>query len=137
KSGWITDFAFESRHDKPNWAIIDHHVTDTAAKSAVLIHDVTKSAGLLCYELCREQGLDTPALDRLAHLNNVAGLFLESEPESTLATDYANLVKIYQFWNLHALIDGRLERLLDHPLLEVMAVKRRVENPLGFAWSKA
>jgi nanoRNase/pAp phosphatase (c-di-AMP/oligoRNAs hydrolase) len=27
--------------------------------------------------------------------------------------------------------------LLDHPLLEVMAVKRRVENPLGFEWSKS
>jgi hypothetical protein len=26
--------------------------------------------------------------------------------------------------------------LLDHPLLEVMEVKRRIENPLGFAWSK-
>jgi len=37
---------------------------------------------------------------------------------------------------LHAIIDGRLERLLDHPLLEVMAVKRRIEDPLGFDWSK-
>jgi len=25
---------------------------------------------------------------------------------------------------------------LDHPLLEVMAVKRRVEDPLGFEWSR-
>jgi len=54
-----------------------------------------------------------------------------------VATDYANLVKSYQFWNLHELIEGKLERLLDHPLLEVMAVKRRVEDPLGLAWSKA
>jgi hypothetical protein len=46
------------------------------------------------------------------------------------------LVKVYQFWNLHALINGEIERLLDHPLLEVMATKRRVENPLGFEWSK-
>jgi hypothetical protein len=45
-------------------------------------------------------------------------------------------VKIYQFWNLHTLIGGEIEKLLDHPLLEVMAVKRRVENPLGFEWSK-
>jgi hypothetical protein len=30
-----------------------------------------------------------------------------------------------------------LERLLDHPLLEVMAVKRRIEDPLGLTWSKA
>src|SRR5207248_2862267 len=53
-----------------------------------------------------------------------------------LASDYANLVKIYQFWNLYALINGEIEKLLDHPLLEVMAVKRRIENPLGLAWSK-
>jgi hypothetical protein len=45
-------------------------------------------------------------------------------------------VKIYQFWNLHALLDGQIEKLLDHPLLEVMEVKRRIENPLGLAWSK-
>ena len=31
---------------------------------------------------------------------------------------------------------GEIEKLLDHPLLEVMAVRRRVENPLGLAWSK-
>jgi hypothetical protein len=46
------------------------------------------------------------------------------------------LVKIYGFWNLWELIDGQLENLLDHPLLEVMAVKTRVENPLGYDWSK-
>jgi hypothetical protein len=53
-----------------------------------------------------------------------------------LAGDYANLVKVYQFWNLHSLINGDLEKLLNHPLLEVMAVKRRIEDPLGFDWSK-
>src|ERR1043166_6823374 len=136
KSGWITDLTFEQRLDKPNWAIIDHHVTETAPKNATLIHDLNKSAGLLCYELCREQGLGTPALDRLVHLNNVADLFLEDDPEFILASDYANLVKIYQFWNLHSLIGGQIEKLLDHPLLEVMEVKRRIENPLGLAWSK-
>jgi len=45
-------------------------------------------------------------------------------------------VKVYQFWSLHTLIQGRLESLLNHPLLEVMEVKRRVENPMGFAWSR-
>ena len=75
-------------------------------------------------------------LDRLVHLNNVADLFLEDDPEFVLANDYANLVKVYQFWNLHALINGQIEALLDHPLLEVMATKRRVEDPLGFEWSK-
>ncbi|HYV30769.1 MAG TPA: DHH family phosphoesterase, partial [Candidatus Binatia bacterium] len=40
------------------------------------------------------------------------------------------------FWNLHALVGGRIESLLDHSLLEVMTVKRRVEDPLGFEWSR-
>ena len=97
---------------------------------------MNKSAGLLCYELCKENGIQSPALDRLVHLNNVADLFLEDDPDFVIATDYANLVKIYQFWNLHTLIGGEIEKLLDHPLLEVMSVKRRVENPLGFQWSK-
>jgi oligoribonuclease NrnB/cAMP/cGMP phosphodiesterase (DHH superfamily) len=97
---------------------------------------VNKSAALLCYEFCRQQDLGSPALDRLVHLNNVADLFLEDDPDFVIAGDYANLVKTYQFWNLHALINGEIERLLDHPLLEVMATKRRVENPLGFEWSK-
>jgi hypothetical protein len=70
------------------------------------------------------------------HLNNVADLFLEDDPDFAVAGDYANLVKIYQFWNLHTLIGGDIEKLLDHPLLEVMAVKRRVEDPIGFEWSK-
>ena len=137
RSGWVTDLTFEPRLDRPNWLIIDHHVTDTPPKNAILIHDVNKSAGLLCYELCQEHGLGSPALDRLVHLNNVADLFLEEDPDFVLASDYANLVKIYGFWNLHALIGGEIEKLLNHPLLQVMEVKRRIENPLGFAWSKA
>jgi len=136
KSGWVTDLNFEQRMDKPNWATIDHHVTEVAPKNSLLIHDLHKSAGLLCYDLCRARGLGSPALDRLVHLNNVADLFLEDDPDFVLASDYANLVKIYQFWNLHALLEGQIERLLDHPLLDVMAVKRRIEDPLGLAWSR-
>ena len=136
KAAWVTDFTYEPRLDKEQWVIIDHHVTEFTPKNAHLIHDVTKSAGLLCYELCKQNGLDSPALERLAHLNNVADLFLEDDPDFELAVDYANLVKIYQFWNLHALIDGDVEKLLNHPLLEVIAVKRRIEDPLGFEWSK-
>ncbi|HEX3797212.1 MAG TPA: DHHA1 domain-containing protein [Verrucomicrobiae bacterium] len=136
KSAWVTDLNFEARLDKPNWVVIDHHTTEAPAKNAHLIHDLGKSAGLLCYELCKEHGLGSPALDRLVHLNNVSDLFLENDPDFEMANDYANLVKVYQFWNLHSLIKGRLEDLLDHPLLEVMAVKRRVENPMGFAWSR-
>jgi DHHA1 domain len=71
------------------------------------------------------------------HLNNISDLFLEDDPDFTLASDYANLVKTYQFWNLHTLIGGKIEKLLDHPLLEVMAAKRLIENPLGFEWSKS
>lgn len=136
KSGWVTDLSFEARLDRPEWVVIDHHVTEAAPKNAMLIHDIGKSAGLLCYELCKQQGLGSPELDRLVHLNNVADLFLEDDSDFVLASDYANLVKIYTFWNLHALVDGKIEKLLNHPLLEVMAVKRRVEDPLGLAWSR-
>jgi oligoribonuclease NrnB/cAMP/cGMP phosphodiesterase (DHH superfamily) len=136
KSGWITDLTFEPRMDRANWAIFDHHATETPPKNALFIHDLNKSAGLICYELCQQQGLGSPALDRLVHLSNVADLFLEDDPDFMLASDYANLVRIYQFWNLHTLIGGEIEKLLDHPLLEVMEVKRRIENPLGLAWSR-
>ncbi len=136
KSGWVCDLSFEPRLDKPEWVVIDHHATEAQPKNALLIHDLGKSAGLLCYELCQQEGLGSPALDRLVRLNNVGDLFLEDDPDFILANDYANLVKSYQFWNLHALIEGQLERLLDHPLLEVMAVKRRIEDPMGFEWSR-
>jgi hypothetical protein len=136
KSAWVTDFTFEPRMDKPDWVVIDHHVTDTVPKNTRLIHDVAKSAGSLCYELCQAQGLGSPVLDRLVHLNNVADLFLENDPDFIIAGDYASLVKCYQFWNLHVVLGGDAEKLLDHPLLEVMAAKRRVEDPIGLAWSR-
>ena len=113
KSGWVCDLSFEARLDKPDWVVIDHHATEAKPKNALFIHDLGKSAGLLCYELCKEHGLGSPELDRLVHLNNVADLFLEDDPDFVLANDYANLVKTYQFWNLHALIEGQLERLLE------------------------
>jgi hypothetical protein len=114
----------------------DHHVTEAKPKSALLVHDVTKSAGLLAYELCQQHGLGSPALDRLVHLNDVADLFLEKDPDFAVAGDYASLVKNYQFWNLHTVLGGDLEKLLDHPLLAVMAVKRCVEDPIGLEWSR-
>ncbi len=135
-SAWVTDLNYEARVDRPNWVVIDHHATTLAPQLGQLIHDLKKSAGLLCYELCREHGLASPELDRLVHLNNVADLFLETDPDFVLANDYANLVKVYGFWSLHALLDGRIEGLLNHPLLEVMATKRRIEDPLGFDWSR-
>lgn len=136
RSAWVCDLTFESRMDKQDWVVLDHHTTDVTARKAILVHDLNKSASLLCYELCQLHGLSSPQLDRLVLLSNIADLFLEDDPDFTTATDYANLVKVYQFWNLYELVDGKLEALLDHPLLEVMAVKRRIENPLGYAWSK-
>lgn len=136
RTAWVTDLTFETRLDKPGWLVVDHHVTDVPAKNAQFIHDVTKSAGSLAYELCKENGLASPALDRLVHLNNVSDLFLENDPDFELAGDYASLVKSYSFWGLHAIIGGELEKLLDHPLLEVMTVKRRVEDPIGLEWSR-
>ena len=136
KCAWVCDFSFEERLDKPGWVIIDHHPNAFVCKNARLIHDLTKSAGSLCYDLCVQQGLGTPKLDRLVHWNNVSDLFLEADPEFHTAGDYANLVKVYNFWNLHELINGDPEKLVDHPLLEVMTVKRRVEDPLGLEWSR-
>jgi hypothetical protein len=133
---WICDFVFEPRLDRTGWLVLDHHPTDFKARQARLIYDTTKSAALLCYELCAQYGLRSPKLDRLVHLTNVSDLFLENEPDFVLACDYANLVKTYGFWSLHALIGGELEQLIDHPLLEVMTVKRRIEDPLGYAYSK-
>jgi len=135
-SAWVTDLVFETRLDKANWLVVDHHVTDAQARQAQFVHDINKSASLLCYELCQQNGLASPELDRLVHLSNVADLFLEDNPDFQLACDYASLVKIYQFWNLHTLLGGQIERLLDHPLLEVMAVKRRIEDPIGYDWSR-
>ena len=134
--GWVSDFTFEARLDKAGWLVIDHHPTDIPAKQSQLIHDVTKSASLLCYELCQENGVSSPELERLVQFTNVGDLFLDAHPDFLVANDYASLVKTYGFWNLHAIIDGQLERLLDHPLLEVMAVKRRIEDPIGLEWSK-
>jgi hypothetical protein len=136
KAAWVADMAFEARLDKPGWVVVDHHPAEAQPRQAELIHDATKSASLLAYDLCRQQGLGSPALDRLVHLSNVADLFLEHDADFQLANDYANLVRVYGFWNLHDVVHGEIEKLLDHPLLEVMRVKREVEDPLGFAWSR-
>jgi hypothetical protein len=74
-SGWVSDLAFESRLDRLNWLIrgSSHHRND--ASKATLVHDLTKSAGTLCYELCLQHGLGCPELDRLVHLNNISDLF--------------------------------------------------------------
>jgi hypothetical protein len=128
EAAWVSDFSFEPRLDKPNWVIIDHHPYEHQPKNATVIFDANKSAGLLCYELCKSAGIQSEELDLLVHYSNVADLFLEDDPDFILANDYANLVKTYGFWNLLALIGGRIESLLNHPLLEVMAIKRKLER---------
>ncbi len=137
RSAWVTDFTFEARLDRPDWVVIDHHMTAVPAQKARLIHDPRKSAALLCHELCREHGVQSAAIDRLVELTNIGDLWLRESADFELACDYANLVKTYGFWPLHNLLGGDLEKLIDHPLLEVMAVKRRIEDPLGFEWSRA
>lgn len=136
-SGWISDMTFEPRLDKSSWLVIDHHPTDHEPKYATFIHDLNKSASLLVYDLCRKYGVESPELERLVHLTNVNDLFLTEDPSFDESSDYGNLIKIYGFRNMMELTEGRLENLVKHPLLEVMAVKRRVENPMGYEWSKS
>lgn len=133
---WVSDMTFEKRLDQSGWLIVDHHQFAKPPSQATLIHDANKSASLLAYELCKSNSISSPVLDRLVHLSNVADLFLTDDPDFDLACDYANLVKTYGFWPLHQLIEGEPERLLDHPLLKVIKVKREIEDPIGYAWSK-
>jgi len=136
RHAWVCDLAADPRLDKPGWLIVDHHQSSFLPKTATFIHDPEKSAGLLCYELCLAHGIQSAALDRIVHLNNIADLFQAGSPDFLTAIDYANLVKTYQFWNLNEIIEGDLERLLDHSLLQVMRVRREVEDPIGYEWSR-
>ena len=135
-TAWVCDLTFEKRMDKPSWVVIDHHQTTDRPTHTQLIHSTEKSASLLCYELCKETGIQSPELDKIVHYSNIADLFLEDDPDFEIATDYANLVKSYTFWKLYYVIEGQLERLFDHPLLKVMEVKRQIENPIGLDWSR-
>lgn len=137
RSGWIADIAFEPRMDRNHWLIVDHHHTAAEPKLAQLVHNPKRSSSRLCYELCCEHGISDPGLERLVELSDVADLFLEDAPEFCMAMDYAALVTTYSFWKLYALIEGRLEQLLDHPLLKVMETRRTIEDPLGFEISKS
>ena len=136
RTAWVSDFTFEARLDRNSWLVVDHHASEAKASMAQLIHDPSKSASRLCYELCQKQGMGSPELDRIVELTAIGDLFQETHADFVEACDYANLVKSYGFWNLHSLIGGRIEGLLDHPLLEVMRIKRKVEDPIGFAWAK-
>lgn len=136
RSAWVSDLTFEKRMDKPSWVVVDHHLTQEVPVHTQLIHSPDKSASLLCYELCKEAGISSPELEQIVRYSNIADLFLESEPDFSIAMDYASLVKTYTFWKLYDVIEGELERLFEHPLLKVMEVKRVVENPIGLEWSR-
>ncbi len=129
---WVADFAFDGRFDKPGWLVVDHHTTTYTPRQARALHDVGQSASRLCYAMLEEHGLGSRSLSRLVHLTDVGDLFLEGDPDFVEACDYAALVKAYGFWGLHAVVAGSPEALLDHPLLEVMRVRRRVEDPIGY-----
>lgn len=133
---WVADLTLDARVDLPGWVIIDHHPSDTRPRHARLIHDVSRSASLLCLELLEAQGPIEPRLRRLVTLTNVGDLFLERDPDFEESQLYAALLKTYSFWNLSRLLEGRIEDLIDHPLLSVMRTKREVEDPIGLAWSR-
>ncbi len=135
RSAWVCDFTFDSRLDRPDWVVIDHHPALAKPAHARLIHDTSKSAALLCYELCKSHGIESPQLDRLVALTDIGDLFREDDPDFDASQDYAALLKTYSFWNLSRLIDAQIESLIDHPLLTVIRTRRAVEDPLGFEWS--
>ena len=137
KCAWVCDLNFSKHMDRDNWLIVDHHQTDVDPQRARLILDHSKSASLLCYELCKEHGLGNEKLDRLVHFTNVGDLFLTDDPHFTESIDYGSLIKQYMFWNIAKLIEGDLESLVDHPLIEVIATRRRIENPIGYEYAKA
>ena len=134
---WVCDLNFSKRMDRDNWLIVDHHQTDVDPQRARLILDHSKSASLLCYELCKEHGLGNEKLDRLVHFTHVGDLYLTDDPHFTESIDYGSLIKQYMFWNIAKLIEGDLESLVDHPLIEVIATRRRIENPIGYEYAKA
>jgi oligoribonuclease NrnB/cAMP/cGMP phosphodiesterase (DHH superfamily) len=138
-AAWVSDFTYEPRLNKTGWVLFDHHTASPVPRPEELRvdyrFDAGKSASLIAYDTCRAHGIASPELDRIVRLTDIGDLWRSTEPEFELAADYANLVKTYGFWNLYKLVDGEPERLLDHPLLEVIAVKRRVEDPIGLAWA--
>src|SRR5580698_430605 len=59
RAAWAAAFTFASRMDKPEWLVVDHHVTEASPESVQLVHDLNKSAVTLCYELCKEHGIQS------------------------------------------------------------------------------
>lgn len=132
---WVSDLSMEARLDREGWLVVDHHPAKHQPTKARYHFDSQQCAASLAYQLLQEHGLGNPQLDVLVHLTRVADLFLESDADFERACDHAELVKAYHFHPLMKLLEGKLEDLLDHPLLEVIQVKRRVEDPMGLEWA--
>jgi len=135
-SAWVCDLAYDPRLDRPDWVIIDHHPVEDRPRRARFIQDTTHSAAKLCYAFCCDAGLGNPTLDRIVELTDIGDLFAEEHPDFELSQEYAALLKSYPFWNLSKLLGGQIEALLDHPLLEVVRARKRIEDPIGLAWSR-
>lgn len=133
---WASDLTPNMKNDIEGWVIIDHHPIRYQPERALLIHDINRCSSAIVYEICKQHGIYSEAYERLVHLSNVADLFLVDDPSFHEALDYSALVKTYQFRNLYRLTDGRLERILGHPFVKVMATKRVVEDPIGLEWSR-
>ncbi|MCS1408792.1 MAG: hypothetical protein M2R45_01969 [Verrucomicrobia subdivision 3 bacterium] len=133
---WVCDLSFEPKIDREGWVVFDHHITEHQPESTMLIHDTNHSAAKLCYNLLASHSEGNGPLKRLVELTNIADLYLNEHPEFNLASEYAQLVKTYHFRPLYRLVGNNLESLLDHPLLEIMRLKRKVENPIGLNWSR-
>ncbi len=133
---WVCDLSAEPQVDRPGWVIMDHHVTEHELENATLIHDSSICAAKICYNLLEEAGGGNPTLARLADLTNVTDLYQSDHADFDRACDYARLVKTYHFRPLARLIGTDLESLLDHPLIEIMQLRRKVEDPIGLAWSQ-
>jgi hypothetical protein len=136
RAAWVCDLTLDARVDRQGWVVVDHHPSAHQPKRATYVFSQEKSASRLCYDLLEKEGIGNPELERLVHLTNVADLFLESDPDFEMACDYAELVKAYHFHPLVKLLEGRVESILNHPLLEVMQVKRSVEDPIGLDWAR-
>ena len=136
QKAWVCDLSFDAKLDRPGWMVVDHHTTDQTPSSAVLVHNLEHCAAKLCYDLLVEHGGGNEKLEKLVHLTNVADLYLADHPDFALSSDYARLVKTYHFRPLYRLIGPDLEQLVDHPLLELMKLKREVEDPIGLKWSQ-
>ena len=135
-AAWVSDLSMEPRLDRPGWMVVDHHPSPHQPKHARYHFDVKECAASLAYQLVQQHCLGNEQLDTLVHLTKVTDLFIESDPDFERASDHAELVKTYHFHPLMKLLDGQLERLLNHPLLEVIRIKRQVEDPMGLEWAR-